>query len=44
LEGEELDARDPVIVSSRGETPFSALVDSQLRHAMFHHHQLWDQG
>ena len=44
LEGEELDARDPVIVSSRGETTFSALVDSQLRHAMFHHHQLWDQG
>jgi hypothetical protein len=40
--GEELDGRDPVVVSPRGNVRFSALVDSQLRHARFHHEQLVD--
>ena len=43
VHAEELDERDPVVVSPRGETRFSALLDSQLEHALFHHQQLWDQ-
>ena len=41
-EGSALDARDPLVSSPRGEVYFSALVDSQLRHARFHHDQLVD--
>jgi hypothetical protein len=39
-EGSALDARDPLVSTPRGEVSFSALVDSQLRHAQFHHDQL----
>jgi hypothetical protein len=38
--GSELDEHDPVVASPRGNVRFSALVDSQLRHAWFHHAQL----
>jgi hypothetical protein len=41
-EGSALDARDPLVSSPRGDVRFSALVDSQLRHARFHHDQLVD--
>lgn len=41
-EGSALDARDPLVSSPRGDVRFSALVDSQLRHAQFHHDQLVD--
>jgi hypothetical protein len=39
---EELGRRDPTVVSPRGEVRFSALLDSQLEHASFHHEQLVD--
>ena len=39
---EELGGRDPTVVSPRGEVCFSALLDSQLEHASFHHEQLVD--
>lgn len=39
---EELGGRDPTVVSPRGEVRFSALLDSQLKHASFHHRQLVD--
>jgi hypothetical protein len=39
---EELGRRDPTVVSPRGEVRFSALLDSQLDHASFHHVQLVD--
>ena len=37
---EELGRRDPTVVSPRGDVRFSALLDSQLEHASFHHEQL----
>ena len=37
---EELGRRDPVVVSPRGEARFSAVLGSQLEHAVFHHDQL----
>jgi hypothetical protein len=39
---EELGRRDATVVSPRGEVRFSALLDSQLEHASFHHEQLVD--
>jgi hypothetical protein len=39
---EELGRRDPTVVSQRGEVRFSALLESQLEHASFHHEQLVD--
>ncbi len=38
--GADLDARDPVVRSPRGDVRFSALLDGQLRHAIFHREQL----
>ena len=35
-----LDAHDPLVSTPRGELRFSAVVDSQLRHVLFHHGQL----
>ena len=40
--GEELGLRDPIVVSPRGEVRFSALLEAQLGHALFHHEQLVD--
>ena len=37
---EELGRRDTTVVSQRGEIRFSALLESQLEHARFHHEQL----
>jgi hypothetical protein len=37
---DELGRRDPLVSSPRGEIRFSALLDSQLEHASFHHDQL----
>lgn len=40
---DQLDERDPTIVtSSRGEAPFSVLLDAQRTHAATHHRQLVD--
>ncbi len=39
---EELGGRDPVVVSPRGDLPFSTLLDSQVEHVRFHHAQLVD--
>lgn len=38
--GDALGERDPAVVSPRGDVRFSALLDSQLEHASFHHAQL----
>ncbi len=37
---DELGRRDPPVASPRGEVRFSALLDSQLRHAAFHRDEL----
>jgi hypothetical protein len=37
---EALGRRNPTVVSQRGEVRFSALLESQLEHARFHHEQL----
>jgi hypothetical protein len=37
---EELGRRDSTVVSQRGEVRFSALLESQLEHARFHHDRL----
>jgi hypothetical protein len=39
--GDELEARNPVVSSPRGELPYATLLAAQRWHAAFHYRQLW---